>query len=191
MRTERHFGRVGHRFGRAGHRDHDTARHEGSGLAARYVWAVARLALGWVFLWAFLDKLLGLGHETKHGQAWISGGHPTPAFLKFSARGPLKSFYQQIAGAAWVDWLFMFALAGVGIALILGIGMRIAAVAGTLLLVMMWSVVLPPENNLFMDYRLIYALLLIGLALEHAGDTLGLGRWWGRTRLVRRLPMLR
>jgi thiosulfate dehydrogenase [quinone] large subunit len=90
-----------------------------------------------------------------------------------------------------VDWIFMLALAGVGIALILGIGMRIAAVAGALLLVMMWSVVLPPENNPFMDYRLVYALLLIGLALENAGDTLGLGRWWGRTRLVRRAPMLK
>jgi thiosulfate dehydrogenase (quinone) large subunit len=32
--------------------------------AARYVFAGVRLALGWTFLWAFLDKLFGLGHET-------------------------------------------------------------------------------------------------------------------------------
>jgi thiosulfate dehydrogenase [quinone] large subunit len=184
VRTERHLGRVGRRYP-------ERARREGSSPATRYIWAAARLALGWVLFWAFLDKLLGLGHETKGGQAWIHGGHPTGAFLKFSARGPLKGFYRQIAGEPWADWLFMLALAGVGIALILGIGMRIAAVAGTLLFVMMWSAVLPPENNLFMDYRLIYALLLIGLALTNAGDTLGLGRWWGRTRLVRRFPLLK
>jgi thiosulfate dehydrogenase [quinone] large subunit len=152
---------------------------------------LARLSLGWVFLWAFLDKLLGLGHETASKQAWMNGGHPTRGFLKFTSRGPLKGFYQHIAGAAWVDWLFMIALAGVGIALVLGIGMWAAAVAGALLLVLMWSAVLPPENNPFMDYRLIFALLIIGLALEGAGDTLGLGRWWGRTRLVRRFPALK
>jgi thiosulfate dehydrogenase (quinone) large subunit len=188
MRTERHLGP----FRR---RDHESAaharRHEGTSPAARCVWALARLALGWVFLWAFLDKSLGLGHETRGRQAWVNGGHPTRGFLKFAARGPFKDLYHQLGGAAWADWLFMLALAGVGIALMLGIGMRIAAVAGTVLLVMMWSVVLPPENNLFMDYRLIYALLLIGLALQDAGDTLGLGRWWGRTRIVRRFPVLK
>lgn len=161
------------------------------GTVTRHVWGLARLALGWVFLWAFADKLLGLGHETTSKQAWINGGHPTRGFLKYSARGPLKGFYQHIAGAAWADWLFMIGLAGVGIALILGVGMWIAAVAGALLLVMMWSAVLPPENNPFVDYRLLFALLIIGLALEHAGDTLGLGRWWGRSRLVRRFPILR
>ncbi len=160
------------------------------GTVTAYVWALARLSLGWVFLWAFLDKLLGLGHETPSKKAWINGSHPTLGFLKFSARGPLKGFYHHIAGATWADWLFMIALAGVGIALILGIGMTIAAVCGTALLIMMWSAVLPPENNPFTDYRLIFALLIIGLALERAGDTLGLGKWWRRTRLVRRLPVL-
>ena len=55
----------------------------------------------------------------------------------------------------------------------------------------MWSVVLPPENNVFMDDHLIYALLIIGLALVGAGGTLGLGRWWAKTRLVQRLPILK
>ncbi|HLV72357.1 MAG TPA: hypothetical protein VKY91_06180, partial [Vulgatibacteraceae bacterium] len=32
--------------------------------AARYVWAAARLALGWIFAWAFVDKLFGLGFAT-------------------------------------------------------------------------------------------------------------------------------
>lgn len=155
------------------------------------MWALARLSLGWVFLWAFLDKLFGLGHDTPGAKAWINGGHPTYGFLKGAAKGPLKGFYNGIAGAAWADWLFMLALAGVGIALILGIGMRIAAVAGGVLCVMMWSAVLPPENNVFMDYRLIYALVIIGLALVEAGDTLGFGRPWGRTALVRRVPILK
>ena len=30
----------------------------------RYAAAAARISLGWIFLWAFLDKTFGLGHET-------------------------------------------------------------------------------------------------------------------------------
>jgi thiosulfate dehydrogenase (quinone) large subunit len=54
--------------------------------------------------------------------------------------------------------------------------MRIAAVAGAVLYVMMWSVVLPPDNNVFMDDHLIFAAVLVGLALVGAGDTFGIGR---------------
>ncbi|MFC4062642.1 hypothetical protein ACFOWE_30465, partial [Planomonospora corallina] len=31
---------------------------------AAYAFGVARIALGWVFLWAFLDKMFGLGFAT-------------------------------------------------------------------------------------------------------------------------------
>ena len=159
--------------------------------AVAYVWALARLSLGWVFLWAFLDKTFGLGHDTTAAQAWIHGGSPTAGFLAHGASGPFAGFYHSIAGAAWADWLFMIGLLGIGLALVLGIGMRVAAATGALLLVLMWSVVLPPANNVFMDDHLIYALLIIGLALTKAGDTIGLGRWWGETQLVRRYPVLR
>ncbi len=80
---------------------------------------------------------------------------------------------------------------GAGAPLTPGSGMRGAPAAGAALLVLMWTAVLPPENNLFMDDHIIYALLIVGLALVSAGDTLGLGRWWGGTRLVERLPFLK
>jgi thiosulfate dehydrogenase [quinone] large subunit len=159
--------------------------------ASRYVFAGVRIALGWTFLWAFLDKLFGLGHETASKGAWINGGNPTNGFLANGAKGPFTDFYHAIAGAGVTNWLFMLALLGVGVALITGVGIRAAAAAGALLLVMMWTVVLPPENNIFMDDHLIYAGTLIGLALLNAGDTLGLGRLWGRTALVQRAPWLK
>ena len=58
--------------------------------AARYVLAGTRIALGWIFLWAFLDKLFGLGHETATKNAWINGGSPTKGFLAFGATGPFQ-----------------------------------------------------------------------------------------------------
>jgi thiosulfate dehydrogenase [quinone] large subunit len=159
--------------------------------ATRYVFAGLRIALGWTFLWAFLDKMFGLGHETAAKNAWINGGSPTKGFLTFGAAGPFEGFYHNIAGAAWADWLFMLGLLGIGMALLLGIGTRIAAVAGGLLLLMMWAAVLPPQNNPFMDDHLIYAGLLAGLALVGAGNTLGLGRTWAKLPIVQRLPWLK
>ncbi|WP_199235922.1 DoxX family membrane protein [Micromonospora sp. S4605] len=159
--------------------------------ATRYLLAGLRLALGWVFLWAFLDKLFGLGLATEAKNAWLDGGSPTKGFLTFGATGPFQDFYQGIAGAAWADWLFMIGLAAIGTALILGIGVRVAAAAGGLLLVMMWTAVLPPENNPFMDDHLIYAAVLAVLALVNAGDTWGLGRMWARLPIVQRYGWLR
>lgn len=159
--------------------------------ATRYVLAGIRMALGWIFLWAFLDKLFGLGHETESKNAWINGGSPTKGFLTFGVAGPFKDVYTGIAGAAWADWLFMAGLAGIGVALLLGVGMRVAAVAGGLLLVLMWTAVLPPENNLFMDDHLIYAAVLAVLALVNAGDTGGLGKVWTKLPIVRQVPWLR
>jgi thiosulfate dehydrogenase [quinone] large subunit len=159
--------------------------------AVRYTLAALRLSLGWVFLWAFIDKLFGLGMATPEKNAWINGGSPTKGFLGNAVAGPFEGFYHSIAGAAWADWLFMTGLAAIGTALILGIGMRVAAAAGSLLLVMMWTAVLPPENNPFMDDHLVYAGVLILLALTAAGDTLGLGKLWSRLSIVKRLPWLK
>jgi thiosulfate dehydrogenase (quinone) large subunit len=41
-----------------------------------------------------------------------------------------------------------------------------------------------------MDEHLIYALVLLGLAVVGAGNTLGLGEWWTHTSIVRRHPWL-
>ena len=168
-----------------------TASESTAQKATRYLLAGLRLALGWVFLWAFLDKLFGLGHATPSANAWIDGGSPTAGFLGKAVSGPFEGFYHSFAGAAWADWLFMIGLAGIGIALLAGIGMRIAAAAGALMLVLMWTAVLPPENNPFMDDHLVYAIVLVGLALAGAGRTLGLGRVWERTSIVQRFPILK
>ncbi len=165
----------------------ETGRHR----AYRYTLAVTRLAMGWVFLWPFLDKLFGLGRATPADGAWINGGSPTSGFLGNATVGPFSSAYQNLAGNAWVDWLFMAALLGVGVALILGIGLRIAAISGGALLLMMWTAVLPPENNPFLDDHIIYILVLVILALTSAGRTLGLGRTWEQIPLVTRASILK
>lgn len=44
--------------------------------AVRYILAGTRLALGWIFLWAFVDKMFGLGMATESKNAWINGVAP-------------------------------------------------------------------------------------------------------------------
>ena len=166
-----------------------TSAESTKSVATRYVWSITRLCLGWTFLWPFLDKLFGLGHETTTTHAWINGGSPSFGFLS-GATGPFAGFYQAIAGAGVVNWLFMIGLLCIAVALPLGVGMRIAAISGAVLLVLMWSASLPPQDDIFMDNHIIYALVLIGLVLVGAGNTLGFGRWWTQTSLVRRFPWL-
>jgi thiosulfate dehydrogenase (quinone) large subunit len=64
----------------------------------------------------------------------------------------------------------MIGLLGIAVALLLGIGMRIAAVSGALMTRLMWSGSLPPQDDVFIDTHTIYALVLVGLALVGAGS---------------------
>ncbi len=169
--------------------------------AARRALALLRIGFGLTFLWAFLDKLLALGFATGTAEdgsvdrfgdaAWINGGSPTEGFLTFGAKGPFADFYASMAGDAWADWLFMAGLLGIGVALTLGAGMRIAVATGAVLYVLMWTVALPPENHPVLDDHLLGALSLVVLGLTQAGDTWGVGGWWSRTGAVRSAPVLR
>ena len=85
----------------------------------------------------------------------------------------------------------MLGLLTIGVTLILGVFVNLAAAAGALLLVMIWTAVLPPENNPLMDDHLIYTLTLGLLACLGAGRWLGLGHRWEKTHLVRRVPIVR
>ena len=153
--------------------------------------AIMRFVLAIEFLWAFFDKLIGLGFATKPGSGWVFGGSPTFGFLAKGSNGPFAPMYQKIGGSGIIDWLFMLALLFIGLALLLGIGMRIGAIAGSVLMVLMWSASLPKPNNFFqIDDHLIILVALLILLFAKAGQIAGLGRWWANTKLVKRYPGL-
>jgi thiosulfate dehydrogenase [quinone] large subunit len=151
--------------------------------------AILRISTGFVFLWAFLDKTFGFGYATPAARAWIEGGSPTKGFLSSVEVGPLQSFYHSIAGTWYADWGFMLGLLGIGLALILGIGLRVAAGASAVLMALMWIAEYPitaGSTNPVVDYHVIYAIAAIVLALTYAGHSWGLGRWWAGRRFVQR-----
>lgn len=155
------------------------------------VWACLRLALGWIFLWAFLDKVFGLGFSTAPDKAWLAGVSPTAGYLTAMTSGPFASFYQSIAGNSVVDLIFMLGLLLLGVSLLLGIGVRFAGYAGALLMFLMWTSALPPQHNPFLDEHIVYIIVLVGLAYANAGMTWGLGKWWSKTNVAKRYPFLR
>jgi len=84
----------------------------------------------------------------------------------------------------------MAALALLGTSLLLGIGLKVAAVAGSLFFTLLWLSNFPPVNNPLVDEHVIYIFALIGIALSRAGRCLGLGNWWSSTQLVKRFRFL-
>ncbi|MGK2854742.1 MAG: DoxX family protein [Microbacteriaceae bacterium] len=159
--------------------------------------AALRVGVGSVFLWAFLDKLLGLGYSTPSERAWLNGGSPTEGFLSRVDVGPFAGFFRDIAGNVVVDWLFMLGLLGIGVAVLSGVALRLAAAGGTLLMALMWAAEWHParftgageptgSTNPLFDYHVVYALALIVLAVTYAGDRFGMGRRWAQLPVVRR-----
>jgi thiosulfate dehydrogenase [quinone] large subunit len=85
----------------------------------------------------------------------------------------------------------MIALLLIGVALALGIGMKIATISGSVLMFFMWAASLPKPNNFFqIDDHIIYILVLVVLLFAKAGQYAGLGRIWSKTKLVRGATIL-
>lgn len=155
------------------------------------VWTGLRFVMGFMFFWAFIDKLFGLGFATAPDKAWLDGVSPTAGFLTHST-GWFAPVFQAMANVALVDWLFMLGLLGVGAALLLGIGMRLAGFCGALMVFLMWMANFPPEHNPIIDQHTVELLVLVGLALTNTkpGRIFGLGQAWVATPVVKKYPWL-
>ncbi len=152
--------------------------------------AALRVLIGLTFLWAFFDKLFGLGYATPSEKSWLNGGSPTLGFLS-SSDGPFSGFYHNLAGTAFANVSFMLALLLIGVAMTFGVANRLATLGATVLFLMMWTVVLPPATNPVIDDHLIQAAAVLVLGAFHAGESFGLGRWWNSLPIVSRIPILR
>lgn len=179
------------------------------------LWGLARISLGWVFLWAFLDKAFALGFSTGRledgtidffakGQAWLNGGSPTAGVFAYALKGPFKGLYQAIGNVtmtaqgpvanppAWVDWVYMLSMLLIGLGLISGVMTRIAAFGGIVWMAIFYTATsVWPQYNPFVDDHVVYAIVLAGLAAIDAGRYLGLGGYWERLPIVQRHPILR
>lgn len=158
------------------------------GQAKNLIWlSLTRILLGLIFLWAFFDKLFGLGFATKSGQAWVNGVSPTTGFLTHATTGPLAGMFSGLAGSAIVDWLYMLGLLLVGASLLFGIGLRVAGRAGALMMILFYLSLLWPVNNPLIDEHLVYLAILLAIgARPHMFGGWSLHGWWTNHSLARR-----
>jgi thiosulfate dehydrogenase [quinone] large subunit len=163
-----------------------------------WAWTVLRLLLGWSFLWAFLDKFFGLGFATCRvpetgsidfvcSASMVKGGSPTYGFLTFGTQAShTGGLFDWMASSGpdsigWADIVFMAALLLGGVALMLGIGVRIAAIGGAILMVFMFLAAdVWPEQNPINSSHVIEMVAFLGIATVGAGR-FALQGWWDRT----------
>src|SRR3989344_4075156 len=126
----------------------------------KIVWLKLRFVMSFIFLWAFFDKLFGLGFATTSDKAWINGGSPTTGFLSGGVKGPFAEIFHSLAGVVVVDWLFMLGLLFAGLTLIFNKYVKWGCVAGSLIFLLMYLSLLWPENNPIIDEHIVYILVL-------------------------------
>jgi thiosulfate dehydrogenase [quinone] large subunit len=165
--------------------------------------ATLRIALGLVYLWAFVSQAFGITYTNKatppadapagtkttyewtfgydSSKGWVSSGFdysPTEAFIDNNLHGPLAEIPQKLPTGV-DDFMWMFALGGLGIGLTLGIGSNLAGWGGFGLNMLVWLSTFPPSTNPIIDgEHTVFALALLLLMYLQASNYWGAGRWW-------------
>jgi thiosulfate dehydrogenase (quinone) large subunit len=150
-----------------------------------------------LYLWAFVSQGFGIVYKNSVTDAtgkvsygwhfsydtsmgWITSGftHSPTASFTGSTHGPL-AFIPQNLPTGLDDFGWMFAIGGLGVALTLGICMRIAGIGGFLLNILIWFSSFPPNGNPIIDgEHMAFAFGILLLMFLHAGNRFGFGRWW-------------
>lgn len=148
-----------------------------------YSVVLLRVAMGWIFLQAGLEKYTANGIGGIQEQP-LTGGFSAAGYLNNALHpdNPAQGLFAEMAGATWVDPLVVWGQILVGIALIVGVLVRWSAFWGALMMVLFWLshlqggllAGLPVEHGWVVDETFVYAALLFGLAAIGAGRILGI-----------------
>lgn len=168
-------------------------------------WLLVRITLGFTMLWAFVDKMFGLGFATCRDKATgavtymcsksvVGGGSPTKGFLA-NASGPLGSIFKSLSSVdvvvSIISVLFMLGLLGIGISLLFGAGLKIAGYSGALLMVFMYLAAFDKVNNPLIDDHIVYAAVFLLIAhLPQIGENFGISKWWKSQAIVKKYKCL-
>ena len=151
--------------------------------------AILRIMMGWMMLWGFLDKLIGLGFETPAESGVIDGGSPS-SFVTFVTGGIFSDFFNSLAGNAFADLLMMAGLLILGITLILGIASKLTTIGMIAFLVIMYALHVPPVDNPVIDYHITWIAALIGILFLGGFDRISVNAEWKELWIVKRYPIL-
>ena len=154
-----------------------------------------RIILGFIWLWAFLDKLIGLGFSTSPDKSWLAGNSPTLGFLKFGINpdSPFAPIYAELAKySTLLDPFYMAMLLFVGISLLTGVMVRFGSIFGILFVLSIYFSVIPLANNPIIDDHIIYAVIFLMLIFTNAGlYGLTLGKKYQELPIVQKYSILK
>ena len=165
----------------------DLSTNEGKG---GLMLGITRIILGFMFIWAFFDKLLGLGMLTTPEAAVINGGSPTAYYLSQLVSGPFEGMWNALAGIAFIDFLLMFGLLAVGACLMLGIASKLSTIGIVIMMALMFTLCIPPSDNPLVDYHIVYIVASLAIYFLNGFSYIGLEDRWRELGIVKKLPIL-
>ena len=145
--------------------------------------AALRIALGWLFFYAGITKVLN--------PAWSAKGY----LLGAKTFSGLYAWLASDGVIPVVDFLNKWGLTLIGISLIVGLFVRLSSLFGALMMLMYYFPVLQfPKigaNSYLVDDHIVYALALLYFAAVKAGRWYGLEEHCAKLPLCSRYPRLR
>jgi thiosulfate dehydrogenase (quinone) large subunit len=162
----------------------------------RYI-AMLRIAVGGIFLAAGIQKAF-LSAQAFNAAGFLKGATGGTPLLSAPVEGviynPTHDFWTALAANAavmpLVNWLVVFGEIAIGAALILGLGTRFAAAAGTLMMAFFLLAAWDFQHGLVNEH-LAYTIITGFVGYIGAGRYFGLDALVERAQFVREAPRLR
>jgi len=142
-----------------------------------------RISLGWLFFWAGITKVLD---PTWSAVGYLQGAKTFTGFFQWLASPNLLPF---------INFVNEWGLTLLGLALILGIFVRLSSILGAILMFLYYLPILqfpyPNPYSFLIDEHIIYLIALLALASLRAGRVWGLENWCSNLPICSKFPKLR
>ncbi|PIR89125.1 MAG: hypothetical protein COU07_02755 [Candidatus Harrisonbacteria bacterium CG10_big_fil_rev_8_21_14_0_10_40_38] len=135
-----------------------------------------RIVLGWLYFYAGITKVMD--------PEWSAGGYLKGA----KAFKGLYAFFASPSVLPMIDFLNQWGLTLIGVALILGISIRLAATFGVTMMILYYLPLgfpYPNAHSLIVDEHIVYSAALIVLCAFKAGKTWGLEEKFRSSRFMK------
>lgn len=126
----------------------------------RVILFLARVLLG--------GSLIGLGLRLFVGGGWDAWNSIGVVLPTTYPRGPIGDIFLNFWGNQFVIQLLIWSSVLVGVALVLGIAVRLASYGGILIMLMFYLAVIPP-SSVILNQHIMYILVFLFLAAGKAG----------------------
>jgi len=143
-----------------------------------------RLLMAWTFLYAASHQVFNPKFSAVTFLSRTKTFHNVYAVLATPAMDPVLTF------------LVGYGHLLIGLSLLVGLMIRVSAAFGIALLLMYWTAhmdwpYIENQNNLIIDYHIVYATLCAYLIVKRAGHVWGLDAWAKKLPFIERHPKLR